>query len=351
MSSDTDRLQTIIDSAPERVGVHALTIELLPGDYIFDRPVRIDKPVRIVGKNTRIRLTEPNITAFDIQQNATGARFERLNFLGYTSREGAEIPPHYNLAKSGGTALDVTAGRVVIEHCWFTYLRIGIFLHSNPEPTDFEDPNSYPTELIGNADGCTVRDCDIHHCIYGVWFLGRDAQVGSVSNCRIATCKRGITDQSAFGNHYVSNYINGGEGRGTELPESWGVRVPDFPSGVNSCTFTGCFLESGTGVELNNNCLVLGGNMPAFVHQGERVGVSHSALVFRSQRGQIVTRALVGGAPASRNIRGIPEDAPPELVFLMRQRLPEDGITFSPDAYKVFSYRDEDQQWKLRDRP
>ena len=189
MSADSILIQQMIAAAPAPIGVYAKTIELESREYTIDESIKIDKPVYIKGNNTAIKVTAPDVTAFEVEQAATGTRFEHLYFVGYG---GSNFP------EQGGIGLDVRAGRVIIDNCYFSYWRIALFLRSL---------SNDGKQTIGNADGFMVRDCEFTTSIYGLWALGYDAQTGTVMNCRFTNCRKGITEQSAFGNHYISNYV------------------------------------------------------------------------------------------------------------------------------------------------
>jgi hypothetical protein len=52
MSQDTQQIQQLIDIAPLQAEVYVRTIRLEAREYLFDEPVQVNKPVRIIGDNT-----------------------------------------------------------------------------------------------------------------------------------------------------------------------------------------------------------------------------------------------------------------------------------------------------------
>jgi Right handed beta helix region len=280
----------------------------------------------------------PDLAAFEVAQEATGTRFNYINFVGYS--DGTIYP------ERGGIGLDVRAGRAVIDNCFFSSWRVALFLRS------FSDDGTEKT--IGNADGFMVRDCEFTTSIYGLWALGLDAQTGTVMNCRFTNCRKGITEQSAFGNHYISNYViscpNSGDPKASEGYGIWIASDSIFATAPNSSTFTSNWLESGEKAKVNSGCAVLGGNMPGFVRQGDRVGLGSCALVFRGGCNNPDDFVYIGG-DAPSVMRPAPNGA---IAFFQRNS--------DVYSYKSFSYCSADpakpdpdcgtldeQGWKLRD--
>jgi hypothetical protein len=228
----------------------------------------VNKPVRIIGNNTRIRLTGPNITAFDV--TAIGCRFEQLSIQGW--------PQGVNITEEGGIAFDVKAARVIIDDCQIERCRIGVWLHSTSEDAQQPVPGA-------NANLSIVRDTKFFWCISGLWTRGGDANAGSVTNCWFANCRRGITEQSFLGNHYVSNIVEACPfPLDPRAAEGYGIRVPipiEDGASANYSTFTANYIENDSLGEVNNNCLVAGGALAARVTRGEVVGQSRARLVFR----------------------------------------------------------------------
>jgi hypothetical protein len=265
MSPDVVSIQEQIDNAVLRpLGIYAATITLEPREYLFDAPVRVNKPVRIIGNNTLIRLTGPNITAFDVTER--GCRFEQLSICGW--------PEGVLINEEGGIGFDIKASRVIIDDCKIEHCRIGVWLHSTSEDGQVSIPGA-------NANMSTVRDSQFIWCISGLWTRGGDANAGIITNCLFVDCRRGITEQSFLGNHYVSNLVEACPFPGDPMAaQGYGILVPeDQPA--NYSTFTANFIENDSKAEVNINCLVVGGNLAARVKRGEVVGYSHSRLVFR----------------------------------------------------------------------
>jgi hypothetical protein len=338
MSTDSTQIQALIATAPAPIGVYPKTIELEPREYTIDETIRIDKRVYIRGNNTAIKVSAPDVTAFDVAQAATGTRFENIYFIGYS---GGSLFP-----ERGGIGLDIGAGRAIVDHCWFDSWRVALLF------------NSVSSGVGGarNADGFMVRDCDFTNSIYGLQTSGVDAQVGTVMNCTFTNCRKAITEQSFFGNHYISIYVDNCpniENHDPKAAEGYGILVvsegPEAqPS--NASTFTGVWLETGTKASIGRNCTVVGANMPHFVRQGERIGLGVSALCFKGGCNNPNDLLWIGGDPPSV-MRAAPNGA---IAFLQR-----DGDVYS---YKAFSYcsadpskpdaecaTSDEQGWKLRD--
>lgn len=365
MSSDSARIQRIIDQAPEQIGVHVTCINLLSGIYEFDQSVVIDKPVKIIGNNTRIVATKPDIILFDVLNKATGTTFENISFEGFVQRnESDPPPPYYKLAEHGGTALDIKAGRVVVSRCWFNYFHLAVFLHSIREPASYNNVSVDDfNNIVGNADGFILRDLDIHNCVISIWTLGKDAQVGTVMNSRIQTCRLGVIEQSAFGNSYISNYIDC-----NQTSEDYGFIIPDhFSTRSNTSTFLCNYLESGTQIQLNPGALVVGGNMSSVAKDGERIGSGNAALTFRSE-GSITDSPGVhkevryflhlGGERSFLSNR--PNNKYGSIAHFQWAEKDSAGSNYRYDAYsyKVFSYCpavlapcEGVTGWNLRNRP
>jgi hypothetical protein len=337
MSADSILIQRMIATAPAQIGVYAKIIELEAREYTLDETIKIDKSICIKGNNTAIKVVVQGVTAFQVEQAATGTRFEHLYFIG---PDGEGIFPEH-----GGIGLDILAGRVIIDNCYFSLWRIALFLHSLSEDGKKEG--------IGNADGFMVRDCEFTNSIYGLWTLGYDAQTGTVMNCRFTNCRKGVTEQSAFGNHYISNYViscpNSGDPKASE---GYGIWLPSDDishTASNYSTFTSNWLEAGEKAEVAQQCTVVGGNMPASVRQGDRIGLGVCALRFKGGCNNPEDFLFIGGDSPSV-MRAAPNGA---IAFLQRNS--------DVYSYTAFSYCSADpgkpdaecgtpdeQGWKLR---
>lgn len=280
MSQDTQQLQQLINTVPPQTGVYARTIRLEAREYLFDEPVQVSKPVRIVGDNTRIILTEANITAFDV--TSPNCRFEQLWMYGYS--DGT------NLAENGGIAFDIRGGRAIIDDCIVEHFRIGVWLHSTTEDGQHH---------VGNANGFIVRDSQFYWCIHGLWTRGGDANAGSVTSCTFIDCRKAITEQSFLGNYYASNLIEACPWAGDpKKAEGYGIYVP-VGSEANYSTFVANYIENDSKAEVNKSCLVVGGGLSNRVTLGERIGLSSAKLVFRGDNQAdlfSLGSPLVGGA-------------------------------------------------------
>jgi hypothetical protein len=157
-------------------------------------------------------------------------------------------------------------------------------------------------------------------CLDGVIVLGKDAQYGTVEHNRVRQCRRGITETSGLGNHYISNYFiecppaaDAGVPTTSRPPEiapdfwagnpalarsrptkAFGLCVTKNPS--NGSVFTSNWFV-GAACYLSAGSVVVGGTMPADLHRTpfyvsdtntlvffrqipERIGSQMSALAF-----------------------------------------------------------------------
>jgi hypothetical protein len=268
-------------------------IELEPRTYTIDETIIIDKALLIRGDNTAIEVTAPDVTAFQVELTATGTRFEQLSFIGYSG--GGLFPEH------GGIALDIRAGRTIIDNCIFDSWNTALFLRSLSSP-----------DVKWNSDGFMIRDCDISNSIHGIWTSGVDAQTGTIMNCRLTNCRKAITEQSFFGNHYISNYIINCpnlENHDPRAEEGYGILVVSegpLAQPANTSTFTSVWLEQNTKANVNANCTIVGGNMPQFVRQGDRIGSGVCALRFRGGCNNPNDFIYIGGdAPSAMRARAV----------------------------------------------
>ncbi|HNP88457.1 MAG TPA: hypothetical protein PKK78_20145 [Kouleothrix sp.] len=262
MSQDTQIIQNLINTAPARRGMYARTIYLEDRDYLFDQAVIVDKSVRIVGNNTRIILSAPDITAFEV--TTIDCRFEQLWLYGYS--DGT------NIATNGGIAFDIHGGRTIIDDCIIEHFRIGAWIHSTSEDAQVR---------LGNANGFIVRDTQFFWCIDGLWTRGGDANAGSVMNCQFTACRRGITEQSFLGNYYASNLIQACPWEeDPHKSDGYGMLVPQ-DSVANYSTFVANYIENDSTADVNKSCLVVGGGVASRVTQGERIGLSRASLIFQ----------------------------------------------------------------------
>ena len=337
MSADSKLIQTMIATAPPQVGVYAARIELEPRVYKIDETIVVDRPVYIRGSNTAIQMEKPSTTAFLVEQPATGTRFECLAFVG---PERDDIFP-----ENGGIGLDIRAGRTIVDNCHFSFWRIAVFLHSLTEDG--------ATEGIGNADGFTIRDCEFQYSIHGVWTLGYDAQTGTVANCRFTNCRKAITEQSGFGNHYLSNYANFCPNEhDPKATEGYAIMVPRggvYDTAANASTFTCNWLEEKSMAEVGSGCTVVGGNMPLFVRNGDRVGSGvRLAVQGRVQQpgGLFVYRGRWPVRHESAAQRGDRLPAAQRRCFLLRGAFLLFGRPRQP---RPACATPDEQGWKLRD--
>lgn len=326
MSADAQAIQIEVDKRRLlfQNGLRYESIILDAQDYTIAQSINIDFPVRIIGNSASLRCTAPDIRVFDLAPGSGRSRIEDIEITGFVAPAPAVL---WDGALSC-VGFDVRAGLVSIERCTLRSLRIGIYLHSKAE-----DNSALPPEPGGpaNANGFLVEGGLVSQCVTGIWTAGRDAQAGVVNRTLISGCRRGVFEDSFFGNTYSSILVEAcPHPDDPHRVDGFGIRVGQV---ANYSTFIACYIEDDSKAFLQQYCLTLGGALTRRVDVGERVGGWASALVFLGPgENANPDRLFVGGAAGA--------SGQPNIATMYRNNE-------TPQSQKMFGYRTLDG-WRLR---
>ena len=124
----------------------------------------------------------------------------------------------------------------------------------------------YFTDAQGQGpDGWRISNSNIGQCAgTGFYVTGHNSQVGTMMNSFVTRCASGraIHDASFLGNTYIAVMCSYG-----------GILTTgDSPNAGNSCTFIGCYVESGNPCNIAYPSVVIGGELSVLASQEVPLG-------------------------------------------------------------------------------
>lgn len=232
---------------------------------------------------TIIFANKNNLDAYNVKSTIVVRR--QMEFLGMGLKAVLQFPPHVDgfhfiNADKGPDAVDskLTNLKILGSGSLFSNgtgtgvkASVTIHIHNCAILQWYDYCVHFFTDAAGQGpDGWRISDCAIGACSgTGFYVYGHNSQVGTMMNCFVTRCMSGkaIHDESFLGNTYVAVMCSYG-----------GILTTgDAKNGGNTCTFVGCYVESGNPCYIAYPSVVVGGELSSIGNQDIPLG---SALFF-----------------------------------------------------------------------